>query len=165
MRAESDWRSWLDTHGPALLLWARQWVPDRALAEDVVQEAFVRFWKVRPSAGDPVAYLFACVRTCAMEYHRGRQRRDRREQAVARPDRHQPLFDAGLVEQERQQAIEEALAQLPAEQREVVVLKVWAGLSFPAIGEALGIPANTAASRYRYALEKLRQHLCAEALT
>ena len=105
------------------------------------------------------------MRTCALEFHRTRQRSDRRERAAARPDRDQPLFESGLVAQERQRAIEEALAQLPAEQREVVVLKLWAGLSFPAIGEALDIPANTAASRYRYALERLRQHLNAEALT
>ena len=68
------------------------------------------------------------------------------------------------MEQERQTAIEEALDTLPADQREVVILKVWAGLNFPAIALTLGISANTAASRYRYALEKLRQRLCEEAL-
>lgn len=164
MSEEPDWRDWLSRHGPALLLWARQWVPERALAEDVVQEAFVRFWKARPRATDPTAYLFACVRTCALESLRTRQRNQRRERIVARPEGDSPLFEAGLLARERQQAIEQALAHLPAEQREVVVLKLWAGLSFPAIGEALGIPANTAASRYRYALERLRQYLNEEAL-
>jgi RNA polymerase sigma-70 factor (ECF subfamily) len=162
--AETDWLSWLNERGPALLLYARQWLPDRAAAEDAVQEAFVRFWKARGRAGDPAAYLFACVRSCALEALRSQQRRDRREQAAARPDRQEPLFDASLHEQERHRAIEAALAQLPDEQREVVVLKVWGGLAFPAIAEALGVPANTAASRYRYALEKLRQHLTAEAV-
>lgn len=163
--AETDWRAWLDERGPALLLYARQWLPERASAEDTVQEAFVRFWKARDRAGDPAAYLFACVRSCALEALRTQQRRGRREQAAARPDRHEPLFETTLEEQERQRAIEQALARLPPEQREVVVLKVWGGLSFPAIAEALDVSANTAASRYRYALEKLQQYLTEEALT
>jgi RNA polymerase sigma-70 factor (ECF subfamily) len=58
--------------------------------------------------------------------------------------------------------IESALARLPEEQRAVLVLKTWGGLTFPQIAAALEIPANTAASRYRYAVEKLRE-LLAEA--
>ena len=53
-------------------------------------------------------------------------------------------------------ALGEALAELPAEQRAVVHLKLWEGLTFAEIAEALGIPANTAASRYRYGLDKLQ---------
>ncbi|HXI51758.1 MAG TPA: sigma factor-like helix-turn-helix DNA-binding protein, partial [Candidatus Saccharimonadales bacterium] len=53
----------------------------------------------------------------------------------------------------------EALAELPTEQRAVVHLKLWEGLTFEAIAEALGLPLNTAASRYRYAIDKLRQRL------
>jgi len=52
-----------------------------------------------------------------------------------------------------------ALAELPAEQRAVVHLKLWEGLTFEQIAEALGIPPNTAASRYRYGLDKLRERL------
>ena len=51
------------------------------------------------------------------------------------------------------------VARLPQEQREVVALKIDGGLTFAEIGEALSISANTAASRYRYALEKLRDSL------
>ena len=50
-----------------------------------------------------------------------------------------------------------ALTQLPPEQREVIVLKVWGGLTFSQIAETLGMPANTAASRYRYGLTALKQ--------
>ena len=52
-----------------------------------------------------------------------------------------------------------ALAELPAEQRAVVHLKLWEGLTFEQIADALDIPLNTAASRYRYGLNKLRERL------
>lgn len=59
----------------------------------------------------------------------------------------------------RPPTIREALTDLPPEQREVVVLKVWQGRTFDEIGRLLGISPNTASSRYRYALEKLRAAL------
>jgi RNA polymerase sigma-70 factor (ECF subfamily) len=49
------------------------------------------------------------------------------------------------------------MSHLPAIYREVVTLKVWSGLTFAEIAEALEIPANTAASRYRYGLVELRR--------
>ena len=52
-----------------------------------------------------------------------------------------------------------ALAELPPEQRAVAHLKLWTGLTFEQIAAALEIPPNTAASRYRYALDKLRARL------
>ncbi len=55
--------------------------------------------------------------------------------------------------------VEDALRALPSEQREVVYLKVYEGLTFREIGERCGVGANTAASRYRYALEALRSVL------
>jgi RNA polymerase sigma-70 factor (ECF subfamily) len=160
-QAADDWSAWLAEHGPALVLLARQYVSARADAEDIVQEGFVRFWRSRQRAHDRTAYLFACVKTSALEWQRGRRRRWRREQAAAR-DESEPLFDSTVEQDERRAAVEQALAELPAEQREVIVLKIWAGLSFPQIAEALAIPANTAASRYRYALAKLREQLAEE---
>jgi RNA polymerase sigma-70 factor (ECF subfamily) len=165
MRGEDDWQAWLDEHGAALLLLARQYVPDRAGAEDVLQEAFVRFWRSRERALDATAFLFACVRRCALEWLRGERRRGAREQAVARRRPAEALFEPALFEDERRRQIESALVLLPAEQREVVVLKVWGGLTFAQIAEALAVPANTAASRYRYALEHLRRELRMEALS
>ena len=159
-----EWSQWLARHGPAMLLLARQLVAARSDAEDVVQDAFVRFWTARHRADDPAAYLFACVRTAALDLRRGSQRRGRREQAVARSHTaaDEPMFAAAVEQDERRAAVEAALAGLPENQREVVVMKLWARLSFPQIGAALGVPADTAASRYRYALEKLRGRLAEE---
>jgi RNA polymerase sigma-70 factor (ECF subfamily) len=158
-----EWAVWLDYHGAALVLFARQWVASRADAEDVVQEAFVHFWRSRERAADPAAYLYACVKHCAVDWQRGRKRQARREEAAARPEA-ETLFAGPLEQEERRAAIAAALRQLPESQREVLVMKIWGGLSFPQISEALRISANTAASRYRYALARLREQLAQESL-
>ena len=162
----SDWKAWLREHGPALLLAARQWAGSQADAEDVVQEAFLRFWRARDRATDPLAYLYACARRCALGSHRGARRRVRREGSAARPemlDDADSLF-APIEHGERRAEIEKVLRLLPEAQREVLVMKVWGGLTFPQIAEALGIPADTAASRFRYALGKLRELLAEESI-
>jgi RNA polymerase sigma-70 factor (ECF subfamily) len=161
--AADDWAAWLDEHGAALVLFARQWAPTAGDAEDVVQEAFVRFWRARERAADPAAYLFACVRRTALDWLRTRRRRTIREERAARPESTgDHLFVTAPERAERRAAVEAALTRVPDEQRAVLVLKVWGGLTFPQIAEALDIPANTAASRYRYALGRLRE-LLAEA--
>ena len=158
-----QWTVWLDQHGAALVLFARQWVPRRADAEDVVQEAFIRFWRSRAPVADPAAYFYACVKHVALDWQRDRKRQSRREKAAARPEAE--TFFAGPLEQdERRTAIEAALRRLPESQREVLVMKIWGGLSFPQIAAALRISANTAKSRYRYALAKLREQLAEESI-
>ena len=92
---------------------------------------------------------------------RGRQRQVRREQAMARPEA-EPLFAGPLEQDERRAAIEAALRELPEDQAEVLVMKIWGGLTFPQIAAALDTAGNTAASRYRYALAKLREQLAEE---
>lgn len=156
-----EWETWLDRHGAALVLLARQHVASRADAEDVVQDAFVRFWRSRHRANDPTAYLYTCVRHCALNWQRSRARRSRREEIAARPEAEATLTGP-LSQEERRQAIEGELRNLPESQREVLVMKVWGSLSFLQIAEALQIPVNTAASRYRYALAKLRERLAEE---
>src|SRR5688572_19637960 len=106
------WSIWLDEHGAALVLLARHWVATHADAEDVVQEAFVRFWRSRDSVQEPLAYLYSCVKHCALDWQRGRQRRQQRELAVARPEA-EPQFVAPIERNERRLAIEAALLCLP----------------------------------------------------
>ena len=157
----NDWQVWLDRHGAVLVLLARQFVPGRADAEDVVQEAFIHFWRSRASVAEPVAYLFTCVKHCALDWQRGWRRQLRREEQAARPEA-EPLFVGPAEDDERRSAIAAALRELPPEQAEVLVLKIWGGLTFPQIAAALETSPNTAASRYRYAIAKLRETLAEE---
>src|SRR5688572_27913917 len=154
-------------------LWRERDRTDVSIADavDVMQEAFLRFWRARErtdvSIADPVAYLFGCVKHAAMDCQRGGRRRARREEAAglaAAPEAsgRDPMLTGELEREERRVAIEAALVQLSEPQREALVMKVWAGLSFPQIAQALGIPPDTAASRYRYALAKLRGQLAEE---
>src|SRR5262245_2837927 len=157
-----DWRGWFDAHGAALLLFARQFVAASADAEDIVQEAFIRYWRSRGQVEEPAPFMFACVRHCALDWQRGRRRQLRREERAARPET-EPLFGGAAAEQdERRLAIEAALRELPEEQAAVLVMKIWGGLTFPQIAAALETSPNTAASRYRYALAKLREALAEE---
>lgn len=160
MAGESEvWREWLARHGPALVLFARQWTPCAADAEDAVQEGFIRFWRARGRARG-VGYLYACVRAAAVDLARTDQARRRRIESSAL---HDSVISAFSPEHaELAAAVESSLAQLPAEQREVVVMKIWGGLTFAQIGQALSVSPNTAASRYRYALDRLEIALADE---
>jgi RNA polymerase sigma-70 factor (ECF subfamily) len=158
-----QWTTWLERHGPAMLLLARQWVASLADAEDIVQEAFVRFWRSRHRVAEPAAYLYACVKHCALDAQRGKRRQLARELATARPET-ETLFTGPEEQSERRAAVEVALRELPENQAEVLVMKIWGGLSFPQIATALEISANTAASRYRYAVAKLREQLAEESI-
>jgi RNA polymerase sigma-70 factor, ECF subfamily len=166
----SDWDAWFDATAPALVLFARQWTGAHADAEDVVQEAIVRFWNTgRHQAEDPRAYLFASVKRAALDLQRGRLRRQRREARVRLEAASAPaagggggLFESTLEHDEWRAAVVAALDRLPVNQREVLVMKVWGELTFPQIGSVLKVAPNTAASRYRYALENLRRQIAEE---
>jgi RNA polymerase sigma-70 factor, ECF subfamily len=159
---QTTWRHWIEAHGPRLLLCARQWTRSLADAEDVLQEAFVRYWRhQRQLPGDPQALLVTSIRRAAVDLARRENRRTvREERADGGLQEREFLFEKLPGEgDERRQEIEIALRNLPAEQREVLILKIWQEFTFEQIGEALDIPANTAASRYRYALIALRKQL------
>ena len=155
------WQSWFTAYGRKLLLFARQWATRAADAEDIVQEAFVRFWRSPYRAeADAHVQLFAMVRRAGLDHVRRTNRRNAREAIVAEATESLTWFGpTNLENREREQTMRNALANLPAEQREVVVLKIWAELTFEQIARTLEISPNTAASRYRYALEALRRNL------
>jgi RNA polymerase sigma-70 factor, ECF subfamily len=154
---ESDWAQWLARHAPGLLLFARQQANCEADAQDLVQEAVVESWR-RESKGTPppLGYVYATIRHRAIDLARRDDRRAVREVA-AHQDGPQCWFDSGVVERERNMLIQKAMSNLPGIYRDVVTLKVWGGLTFSEIAESLEIPANTAASRYRYGLRELRK--------
>jgi RNA polymerase sigma-70 factor (ECF subfamily) len=126
-------------------------------AEDVVQEAFVKFWR-RNHSIENRALLYAAVRSIALDFIRRDKRRARREATFfgETDPATEPQFE---WEDETQSALAAAVGSLPHDQREVLVLKIWNELTFNEISGALGISQNTAASRYRYALANLRKSL------
>ena len=159
-----SWKTWFRHNGPKLLLCARQWTASLSEAEDVVQDAFVRFWRrQRGLPGEPLALLLVSIRRAAFDAGRRRSRKADRERR-ARDDEGAEtcLFEPALEGEERRLEIESALKRISADQREVLSLKIWGELTFSQIGAQLGIPSNTAASRYRYALEALRRELDAD---
>ncbi len=162
MEEKSDhdaWKNWFHIHGPKLLLCARQWTRSLADAEDVVQEAFIRFWRhQRQLGGEPIPLLLVSIRRAAFDLARRETRRGVREER-ATADENEFCFMPLSEGDERRGIVEAALRRLPAEQREVLALKIWGELTFEQIAAQLGIPANTAASRYRYALSALRKEL------
>ncbi len=152
-----DWKTCFAEAAPGLVLFARQFVRTSADAEDIVQEAFVRFWRKQHPVQNR-ALLFATVRSISLDLLRRDARRARREATVVAESEHSvaPQFDTSS---DTQQALARAVDTLPAEQREVLVMKIWNELTFADIGSVLGISQNTAASRYRYALGALKKNL------
>jgi len=145
-------RLWRE-HADRLLLYAAALLSDRSAAEDVLQNVFARMLAAEPSiAESEAAYLFRAVRNEAMNASRGA----RRARAVR-----ERLFEtepAARDESERL-AVEEALADLPEDQREAVVLKIWGGLSFPEAARVLGTTDKTVEHRYYRGLAALEEKL------
>jgi RNA polymerase sigma-70 factor (ECF subfamily) len=156
-----SWTQWLRQHGPRLLLLARQWTRSAADAEDVVQEAFVRYWRhQRKLPGSPFALLVTSVRRAAIDLGRRESRRTAREEAAVAGEPADTWFEPEMDgNDERRAALETAIRALPEAQREVIVMKIWNEMTFEEIGRVLDCPANTAASRYRYAMTALRREL------
>jgi RNA polymerase sigma factor (sigma-70 family) len=102
---------------------------------------------------DAKAYLFASVRNAALNDARLQQR------SVAL-DEESAWFEPPHRDYTAELNLRRALGTLPEDQRQVLVLHVWGEFTFLQIAEILEISSNTAASRYRYALAKLRESMC-----
>lgn len=145
-------------HARVLVLFACAMVGERTRAQDIVQRVFLRLLE-RPveRPDNPRSYLFAAVHNTARNEMRSQQR-------LVELDENQPWFEEQVANGEAHDVVSErnlrrALWELPEEQRQVTVMRVWGEMTFPAIADVLGISVNTAASRYRYALAQLRQQM------
>lgn len=147
---------WYQTHGPRLVLYARQWLGADG-AQDVVQDAFVRLMAQRRRPDNISAWLFRCVRNLAISRLRARTYRRRREAQVAR-DR-PAWFDARPEDLVDAQTAAAMVAHLPLDQREVIILRIWGELTFREIAEIVGSTVTTAFRRYGRGLNQIRQAL------
>ena len=145
---------YFDAHAAQLTLYARQWLSTGA-AEDVVQEVFLKLLALPQPPTSPKAWLFKAVRNAALSELRSERRRRKREQSVGEM-RHE-WFDAASSELIDAAAAQEALETLPEAQREVVVLRIWGGLTLAETAETVGLPLSTVYDHYRSALSALRR--------
>lgn len=147
-----------DRTAPRLLRYAEALTKNQADAEDALQSGLVRIArkpKLLARADQPWAYLVRVIRNEALKII------DRRRSGTSLSQ----LIESGSPEEcavelaEDRELVRRAVSRLPREQAEVVVLKIWEGFTFAEIATTIGESPNTAASRYRYALEKLTRSL------
>jgi RNA polymerase sigma-70 factor (ECF subfamily) len=144
----------LDQHGAALVLYAQQWcdTPD-----DVVQEAFLRLAQQKVAPGNVVGWLYRVVRNGAISASRSRARRRRHETAAAMRD--EPWFRPSPGERLDADAATRALKQLPVDQRETIVARLWGGLTFDEIARLTKSSTSAVHRRYQAGLAALRERL------
>ena len=141
-------------HGPALMLFARLYVADGAAAEDAVHRVFVKLLGGHYIVeGSAAAYLYRAVKNEALNDRRSRSRE------IATGEERAWFSSDGPAKSETAIELQRALSALPEEQRDVVVMRVWSGMTFEEVAEAMEVNIHTAASRYRYGLERLRERL------
>jgi RNA polymerase sigma-70 factor (ECF subfamily) len=143
-------------YGAALPLFASAISGDRGRAQDALQQVFLKAIenKSLSRAKNKKAYLFACVRNAVLNDARLQNR-------SVSLDTESAWFSPPERDYAGEQNLRHALGNLPEDQREVIAMHVWGELTFSEIGELLDISSNTVASRYRYALAKLRDSMCA----
>ncbi len=151
-----------DAHASSLFAFLLNLTRDEADTRDLLQDIFARLVS-RPGLLDAVrderGFLIRMANNLALDSFRRRETRSLAQAHLA-----VECIDLFVNSSDPDEAafrceLASALGELPAEQRAVVHLKLWEGLTFEAIASALEIPLNTAASRYRYGLDKLRGQL------
>jgi RNA polymerase sigma-70 factor, ECF subfamily len=162
MPARPDIARLYDEHAQPLFAFLLNLTRDEADTRDLLQEIFVKLTREPKSlAGvrEPRAFLIRLAHNAAIDLMRRRGTRERTKENFA-AEITSPFAPTSDPDEETfRQQLSQALAELPPEQRTVAHLKLWGGLTFEEIADALEIPPNTAASRYRYALDKLRGQL------
>ncbi|MBA7491360.1 ECF RNA polymerase sigma factor RpoE [subsurface metagenome] len=135
---------------------------DKGDAEDAVHDVFVsfaQFAKKLQLRGSLRSYLLTSVTNRVRNMNRAKQNQTAWPDDVAtiRSNINRP--DQSVISAEESQRINHALARLPYEQREVIILHVQSDMTFKGIANSLGVSVNTIQSRYRYGLDKLRSML------
>lgn len=162
MPDESDLQRLYDEHAQALFAFLLNFTRDEDDTRDLLQEIFTRIARqpdLLRGAREERAFLIRLAHNAAIDLMRRRGTRQKYQDQLA--EELPAIFATGdnPDEAEFRQSLSRALAELPPEQRAVVHLKLWENLTFEQIAETLEISPNTAASRYRYGLDKLRERL------
>ena len=151
-----------DEHAQPLFAFLLNLTRDEADTRDLLQEIFVKLARgENPLSGvrDERAFLVRLAHNAAIDLMRRRSTRDRTKENFA-AERISPFASTDDPDERLfRDELSLALGELPEDQRAVVHLKLWSELTFDAMAAALGISPNTAASRYRYGLDKLRERL------
>lgn len=154
-----------DRHHRGVLAAAQRILGNTAQAQDVVQDVFLRVWrnphKFDATRGDLGSYLRLMARSRALDLWREGQAAgrasDRLKLVVAQEEPRVEERPARMAEREDERsAVRDALRNLPAAQREAVVLAYWGGLTADQIAKRVDVPLGTAKSRIRLGLAKLR---------
>jgi len=154
-----------DRHAPIVLGVLTRLLGDRALGEEILQEAFLQAWqqadRYQPALATPRGWLLMMARSRALDRLRSHSARQRREDEVMRdvPAVAEPTGTAAIEADERRSHVVEALGALPPEQRECVELAFFGGLTHTQIAERLQAPLGTVKSRILLGMNKLRQSL------
>lgn len=147
----------IDMYARPLELYARQWCVEPA---DVVQTAFLKLMKETTEPDNITAWLYRVVRNLVVSELRAKGRREEREQVVAAANGN--WFESFPEIEIDGATATDALKQLPEEQREVVVTRIWGEMSFEEIAELTGVSSSTAHRRYSDGIEVLRTKLGVE---
>jgi len=143
-----------------LLLLAMALINDKAAAEDVLHDVFLSFVRDLDRfrlTGSLKGYLLTCVANAARNQNRSEYRRSLRQDRPVEPTASEVDGPAESVAcNEQLERLSQALAELPFEQREAIMLHLQGAMTFAAIGQARKVSVNTVKSRYRYGLDRLR---------
>ena len=151
-----------DEHAQALFAFLLSFTRNESDTRDLLQEVFCKL-AAHPdrlaNVRDERAFLLRLAHNLAVDLARRRGTRERNHEQLATETASSFAPAADPDEAAFRSALTEALGELPREQRAVAHLKLWEGLTFEEIAGVLDIPLNTAASRYRYGIDKLRERL------
>jgi RNA polymerase sigma-70 factor (ECF subfamily) len=151
-----------DAHAQALFSFLLNLVRNEADTRDILQEIFVKLARkpeLLTGVRNEQSYLIRLAHNMAIDLIRRRTTREKHHEQIA-----SEIFGIFAATEKPDEAayrmaLEAALVELQVEQRAVVHLKLWEGLTFDRIAEDLELSPNTVASRYRYGLNKLRELL------
>jgi len=149
-----------DDFSKAVYAFALQLTHSKETAKDLLQDVFCRIaQRPRFTILNPRSFLLRCTYHAYVDLVRRESSREKTLDQFALEPEAVFYADTQIDQQEILSSLLAAIALLPEEQRAVLHLKIWEGRTFREIASILGIPANTAASRYRYAIDKMRGDL------